>query len=71
MPLLSLDEKLFGRDTMEKPVPQPNDNCLIFDGEQYIVGLVSKVDLDTKTYEAETPTGTTFFNMHICRFRPI
>lgn len=70
MPLLSVDEALFGPDDMEKPTPDVDDLCLLYDGENYWVSRVTEVDTEKKVFAAIGAFGTTTRNVHFCRFRP-
>ncbi len=69
---LSVLEKLFGPDDMEKPIPQLSEDCLIFDGTTLWPCVVSNVYPEKYTYDAENlETGITYENAHFCRYRPI
>lgn len=69
---LSVDKKLFGTDDMEKAMPVVDDNCLIFDGTDYQICVVTDLCNTTHTYRAiNENTGITYQNMHVCRYRPI
>jgi hypothetical protein len=71
-PPMSVDAKLFGPDDMEKPVPEVQELCLVYDGESYIEAKVVSVDTDKKEYEAYLLNEGTFMDgMHFCRYRPV